>query len=248
MQKAVREAKTVSSWLHPNEPYENAVLGFVDAILEESEENAFRKDFVVFQKRIAQHGALNALSQVLLKIASPGLPDFYQGTELWDFSLVDPDNRRPVDFTRRAALLDELRRRESLDLPGLLRELVNDWPDGRVKLYLTYRALNFRKAESELFQSGNYVPLEAPRTCSFARSSGGNWAVICAPRLVACLSEPRKRLLSPKVFGDASLALPPEAPDAWKNVLTGEQITGSRNIPLAELFSSFPLALLTSKL
>lgn len=245
MQKAVREAKTHSSWLRPNEAYENAVLGFVDAVLEESAENLFLKDFLVFQQRIAQSGAVNALAQVLLKIGAPGAPDFYQGAELWDFSLVDPDNRRPVDFARRAALLDELRRREAQDLRGLLRELASQWQDGRIKLYLTYKALNFRKTESELFERGGYVPLEAPHACAFARSNGG-WAVIATPRLTACLAAPRKRLLSPKIFGDAVLELPASAPVRWRNVLTGEDMAG-RSLRLADLFAAFPVALLKGK-
>ena len=118
MLKAVREAKTHSNWLRPHLSYEDACLGFVDALLAESEDNVFLKDFTAFHRRVAAAGAVNALAQVLLKVASPGVPDFYQGTELWDFSLVDPDNRRPVDFTKRTALLDELRRREAQDLAG----------------------------------------------------------------------------------------------------------------------------------
>jgi (1->4)-alpha-D-glucan 1-alpha-D-glucosylmutase len=242
MQKAVREAKTHSSWLRPNEAYENAVLAFIDALFEESEENLFLKDFVVFQRRIAQAGAVNALSQVLLKVASPGVPDFYQGAELWDFSLVDPDNRRPVDFGRRSALLDELRRREAQDLRGLLRELTSQWQDGRIKLYLTYKALNFRKGESELFKRGDYLPLEAPHTCAFARRNG-SWAVIATPRLTTCLSAPRKRLLPGNLFGDSALVLPPDAPDRWRNVLTGEELSG-KSLRLWELFATFPVALL----
>ncbi|HVX65384.1 MAG TPA: malto-oligosyltrehalose synthase [Bryobacteraceae bacterium] len=241
MQKAVREAKTRSHWLRPNEEYENACAAFVDALLDESVGNAFLKDFIAFHRRIAAPGAVNALAQVLLKIASPGLPDFYQGTELWDFSLVDPDNRRPVDFTRRAALLDELRRREAQDLPGLLRDLTANWEDGRIKLYLTYKALNFRKAQPELFQKGEYLPVEAPHACAFARRAGDRWALVVVPRMVARLSEPRKRLLRAGVFGDAAVEVPEQAPSVWRNVLTGEEIRTPR---LAGLFASFPVALL----
>ncbi len=244
MQKAVREAKTHSHWLHPNEPYENACASFADALLEEADDNLFLKDFAAFHRRIAAPGAVYALAQVLLKIASPGLPDFYQGSELWDFSLVDPDNRRPVDFTRRAAMLDELRRREAQDQAGLLDDLNTNWEDGRIKLYLTYKALNFRKAQPELFQKGEYVPLEAPRACAFARRAGDLWAVTAVPRMIGCLSVPRKRLLPPNAFEDAALVLPKGAPRKWHNVLTGEQ-TGK--LRLADLFARFPAALLVSE-
>jgi (1->4)-alpha-D-glucan 1-alpha-D-glucosylmutase len=244
LQKAVREAKTHSRWLRPNEAYENACAAFVDALLDESGGNAFLKDFLAFHRRIAGPGAVNALAQVLLKIASPGLPDFYQGTELWDFSLVDPDNRRPVDFTKRAALLDELRRREAQDLSRLLRDLTTNWEDGRIKLYLTCKALNFRKAQPDLFQKGEYLPLEAPHACAFARRSGDHWALIAVPRMVARLSEPRKRLLKASIFGDAVLSLPERAPGAWRNILTGEEVSALR---LAGLFERFPVALLEGK-
>ena len=249
LQKAVREAKTHSSWLHPDEPYENACLAFVDAILDPADDNLFRKDFVTFQKRVASSGAVNSLAQVLLKIASPGLPDFYQGTELWDFSLVDPDNRRPVDFTGRTALLDELRRREASDLPGLLREIAANWKDGRIKLYLTYKALNFRKSQTALFENGDYLPLEGPHTCAFARRNDAAWALAVAPRLIACLDTPRKRLPASKVFGSDVLTLPPDAPANWRNVLTSEEFTaaevkGAKTLRLADLFANFPVALL----
>jgi (1->4)-alpha-D-glucan 1-alpha-D-glucosylmutase len=248
MQKAVREAKTHSSWLQPNEAYENACLAFIDAILEESADNAFLKDFLVFQKRIAGPGAVNALAQVLLKIASPGAPDFYQGTELWDFSLVDPDNRRPVDFAKRSALLDDVRRRETLDLASLLRDLTTNWKDGRIKLYLTYRALNFRRAQAELFRKGEYIPLEGPHTCAFARRMGDVWAIAAVPRMVASVPAPGKKLLAPKVFGDGLLALPPEAPAGWHNVLTGDDLAAEEGaLRLAEVFAGFPVALMEGK-
>ncbi len=246
MQKAVREAKTHSNWLRPNEAYENAVLSFLDAILEPSESNRFLKDLKLFEERIALAGAINSLAQVVLKIASPGLPDFYQGTELWDFSLVDPDNRRPVDFARRIALLEEIRRGETQDLRGLLRDLTTHWQDGRIKLYLTYKALNFRKAEPDLFQRGAYLPLEAQGSCSFARARNGDWAIASVPRLTAALAGARKRLLPAKLLGDATLMLPPNAPDRWRNVLTGEELEG-RSLRLADLWASFPAALLSGR-
>ncbi len=250
MQKAIREAKTHSSWLRPNEPYENACLAFINAILAEGDDNRFLKDFTAFHKRIAVAGALNALSQVLLKIASPGVPDFYQGTELWDFSLVDPDNRRPVDFKSRSLLLDDLKRREAQDLPALLRELDARWADGRIKLYLTYKALNFRRANAPLFDRGAYVPVAAgDRVCSFARRSESKWALVCAPRLTASVKTARNRLVALKQqWEGADVELPAEAPERWRNVLTGANLAAQRRrIPLADVFAAFPVALLETE-
>jgi (1->4)-alpha-D-glucan 1-alpha-D-glucosylmutase len=247
MQKAVREAKVHTSWLAPNDAYEEGVLAFIDAILEQSEANAFFKDFTAFEKRIAAAGAVNSLAQALLKIASPGVPDFYQGTELWDFSLVDPDNRRPVDFAARVAMLDELKRREGQALPKLLGELAAKWQDGRIKLYLTYKALTFRRAHAALFLDGEYLPIEAgEHICAFARRLRGEWAVAAAPRFMASHARARGALLPPRVWGDAVLKLPAEAPRRWTNVFTNEGLAANAKGALraADVFARFPVALL----
>jgi (1->4)-alpha-D-glucan 1-alpha-D-glucosylmutase len=247
MQKAVREAKAHTSWLSPDEAYEQGLLAFIDAILEQSDGNAFLKDFVAFHARIAPGGAVNALAQALLKIASPGVPDFYQGTELWDFSLVDPDNRRPVDFASRGAMLEELKRREGQELPKLMRELCSTWRDGRIKLYLTYKGLNFRRAHAGLFLKGDYLPLEAgERVCAFARRLRGKWAVAAAPRLVASRARAAGALLPLGIWAGDGLKLPAEAPRRWRNVFTGEGLEANSKgvIRLAKVFASFPVALL----
>jgi len=238
MQKAVREAKVHSDWINPDEGYEEAVLRFVDAVLDESEGNDFVPDFAAFHKRIAPAGAVNSLAQVLLKICSPGVPDFYQGTELWNLSLVDPDNRRPVDFQKRVMMLDEIRRLEGYDLMALLEDITTNWTDGRVKLYTTYKALTFRRQHPELFQTGEYLPVEAPASvCAFARRRGEEWAVAAAPRLVA----PRQGLLDTRAYGEQRLSLPEGAPARWRNVFTGEDAGSLR---LADLFARMPVALM----
>ena len=157
--KAAREAKQFTSWLSPNESHERALRQFTSDILDPSAHRRFLPDFRRFQSRIAFHGALNSLSQVLLKIASPGNPDFYQGLELWDFSMTDPDNRRPVDFQRRAGLLESLQRPALQHLQ--LASLLHNWTDGRIKLFLTARALEFRRRHPKLFLEGDYLPLYA---------------------------------------------------------------------------------------
>ncbi len=248
-QKAVREAKVHTNWLDPDVAYESALNSFIDAVLAPGDDNLFLKDFLAFQKRIASAGAVNSLAQTLLKIASPGVPDFYQGTELWDFSLVDPDNRRPVDFTRRAALLDELRRREAQNPAALIKDLCSRWQDGRIKLYLTYKALNFRRAHADLFQHGDYIGLSGDdHACGFVRCLENQWVIAAVPRLTACLAPARKRLLQPNIWGNAALELPPGAPPLWRNMITTEEVTAREGkLRLADVFASFPAALLASE-
>src|SRR6185503_5810098 len=151
MIKAIREAKVNTSWLNPNTAYDDAVRAFVAAILEDAPSNRFLADFRSLQRTVAHYGAFNSLSQTLLKLAAPGVPDIYQGAELWDFSLVDPDNRRPVDFDLRAWWLGELVDARA-DHAALARALVESKEDGRVKLYLAHQALTCRRAHAELFR------------------------------------------------------------------------------------------------
>jgi len=258
MLKAAREARVHTGWLEPDEEYEGALLAFVDRILEPGPENRFLEDFLEFQPFVAYYGALNSLAQVLLKIAAPGVPDFYRGTELWDFSLVDPDNRRPVDFGLRAARLAELQERTG-DPRGLAGELLAGWRDGRVKLYLTWRALRFRRAHRRLFAGGDYLPLGAAgpgrdHLCAFARRLEGTWAVVAAPRLCVRLAggeagpesmPPAVPPLGEAAWGETTLLLPSGAPEHWRNVLTGEQAVARHGtLPLADVFRCFPVALL----
>jgi (1->4)-alpha-D-glucan 1-alpha-D-glucosylmutase len=255
MVKAIREAKVNTSWLNPNTAYDEAVRAFVAAILDAAPTNRFLSDFRILQRKIAHFGAFNSLSQVLLKLAAPGVPDIYQGNELWDFSLVDPDNRRPVDYDLRAWLLGELLD-TSGDRAALARALVEAKHDGRVKLYLTHRALTFRRDHADLFRAGAYTRLEATAEANehivaFARALGDTEALAVAPRLLA------KRLRDPEALphGEAAwgtaLLILPAAPGNWRyrNIFTDEiiravtrdQVVG---LPLAEVFANFPAALL----
>jgi (1->4)-alpha-D-glucan 1-alpha-D-glucosylmutase len=252
--KAVREAKVKSRWIAPNPDYEQALTGFAGKILEPGASNEFLADFLKLQPRLAYVGAINSLSQTLLKITSPGVPDFYQGTELWHLSLVDPDNRRPVDYQKRRHYLDEFRNHESRELRDLLPDLLARWPDGRVKLYLTHKALNCRRHNQDLFQDGHYLPIHASgphpdRLVAFARRREGQWALVAAPRLVAKLVKTGAPPLGPQTWGDGSLILPPDAPLTWHNVLTGETVQTARKssvnvLPLGQVLASFPVALL----
>jgi (1->4)-alpha-D-glucan 1-alpha-D-glucosylmutase len=258
MQKAIKEAKVHTSWVNPNEAYDDAVEKFVAQVLAPENGDGFVDDFSRFHERIAYAGMLNSLSQTLLKIISPGVPDFYQGTELWDFSLVDPDNRRPVDFAKRRMLLEELKRGEETDRAGLLCDLLSHWRDGRVKLYLIYKALNFRRGHEELFQRGRYLPLYAAgkfreNICAFARRFNERWVLAAAPRLLARILPPGRPPLGEPVWKDAVIFLPHGTPGHWHNILTGENLSacetkgGQMGLPLHQIFKTFPVALIETR-
>jgi (1->4)-alpha-D-glucan 1-alpha-D-glucosylmutase len=196
---------------------------------------------------------------VLLKLTCPGVPDLYQGTELWDFSLVDPDNRRPVDYRRRRDLLANLRRRvdqAAPDLTALARELVRTISDGTIKLYLIHRTLTCRRSREGLFVRGSYLPLKTAGTrrehvCAFARSLDGQAVVVVVPRLVARLTEGALRPpLGPAVWQDTHLRLPQRlAGRTFRNLYTGEVLRadegkGVPGLPLGKVLGQFPVALL----
>jgi (1->4)-alpha-D-glucan 1-alpha-D-glucosylmutase len=250
--KAAREAKQFTSWLDPNEAYERALRQFVSQILDPSAARRFLANFRRFQSRIAFHGALNSLAQALLKIAAPGNPDLYQGSELWDFSMTDPDNRRPVDFQTRASFLENLQRPagESAQPASLLHH----WADGRVKLFLSNRALEFRRSHADLFLKGDYVPLYASgriyqNVCAFLRTYKKESLLVAVPRFTTAITAPGKFPLGVKTWRKNKLKLPAGAARQWNNILTSERTRsgpGSREILLANLFSQFPVALLYS--
>ncbi len=255
MIKAAREAMVHTRWVSPQVELENGLLAFVDRILDESENQEFLQDFRNLQFRLAYFGALNSLSQVLLKVASPGVPDFYQGTELWDFSLVDPDNRRPVDFAKRVRLLKDLQLREKAGRPGLIAEMLSHWEDGRIKLYITYRALNFRKSFPELFLQGDYLPLaiqgdRGKNLLALARKQENHWVLAVAARFLTQIASPGQPPIGRQVWGKTGLRLPPEAPSTWVDALTGQnhdlgKSKPSSSLPLHKIFQHLPVALLS---
>ena len=255
MVKAAREAKVHTHWAQPDTERESRMNQFIDAILVPSSRNRFLRDFLRFEKRIAHLGAINSLSQTLLKICAPGVPDFYQGSELWDLRLVDPDNRGAVDFQKRSELLRRLKASESEKLDGLVPELLRRWQDGSVKLYVTAKALGFRRNHGALFLEGGYLPLEASGTlkehvCAFARLHDGEWVTVIVPRMVARLIAFGEFPVGHKVWGRSVISLPAASPGEWANVLTGEsletlRVARGRALPLGDVLRSFPVALLT---
>ncbi|MGH7138479.1 MAG: malto-oligosyltrehalose synthase, partial [Pirellulales bacterium] len=248
MSKAMKEAKANTSWTNPSEDWEEAVAHFVSSILDREMSREFLADFERFHEPLAVAGMHNALAQLLVKTCSPGVPDFYQGSELWDLSLVDPDNRRPVDFDLRRRLLSELQTQARGDLMGLTRSLLDDWRDGRIKLYVTHQALRFRSQHAALFHLGEYLPLEATGTaaehvCAFARLHDEQAAVVVVPRLVLPLQTPGKPIWDADAWSDTSLS-PPQSFSTWRNIFTGQEHRPEGELRLATLLESFPIALL----
>ncbi|MFZ5468838.1 MAG: malto-oligosyltrehalose synthase [Myxococcota bacterium] len=248
MLKAVREAKENTSWVNPNVAYEDATTRFVEACLTDEREGGFLHAAYRMKRRLERPGQLNSLSQTLLKLASPGVTDVYQGCELWDLSLVDPDNRRPVDFTLRARFLtlNDARARE--DRAALCRELAKDMTDGRAKLYLLAEGLRLRRGLSELFRQGAYQPLDvqgegAAHAVALARHHGDQWVVAVAPRLMA-------RVRSVSQLAGTEVVLPSALGEIPLNdALTGAVKRARKRqeayvLDLEELWADFPVALL----
>jgi (1->4)-alpha-D-glucan 1-alpha-D-glucosylmutase len=262
MLKALHEAKVHTSWINPNPAYDEAVQEFIGRILDVKTNAPFVLDLRAFQRRISHYGLFNSLAQTLLKITAPGVPDIYQGTEVWDFSLVDPDNRRSVDYGRRREMLRELR--ESVTaagsrLPEFTRKLTAMKEDGRIKLYLTARALNCRRQHPALFTTGEYLPAEPAgaqqeHLFGFVRRNGRQAAAVAVPRLLTALVPALDQLpFGRDVWQDTMLHLPEVDPSQrWQNVFTGEVVqscvrSGQTILPLAEILAHFPVALLLSE-
>jgi (1->4)-alpha-D-glucan 1-alpha-D-glucosylmutase len=234
MTKAVKESKEHSSWINPNEAYEAAVSSFVERVLAGPEAAKFLPAFEPFQERVARCGLLNSLSQVVLKIASPGVPDFYQGAELWDLNMVDPDNRRPVDFdARRQALdrIDALLAQPAPDRAAGIASLLTDWKGGGVKLLVTAAGLRLRSANPDLFLDGDYLPLEVEstvegRVVAFARiAATGAAAIAIAPHLVSRLVTPEHPVPLGDRWRTSRIHLPRSlAGLTYRDVFTGEEI------------------------
>jgi (1->4)-alpha-D-glucan 1-alpha-D-glucosylmutase len=251
--KAVREAKVHTVWVKPDREYEEGYLDFLERLLDPESGRDFLASFRPFQRKVAWYGMWNGLSQTLLKIASPGIPDFYQGTEMWDLNLVDPDNRRPVDYGLRMAALREIREREGADPEGLLRDLLGTPQDGRCKLYLIARALKARASQPSVFQYGEYLPLTAEgerkdSVVAFARTFGSHWVIAAAPRFLAGFVPEGRPPLGRELWGDTRLRLPGDAPLHWRDAIGGAEVSSEHGgLALADAFGRFPGALLEGR-
>ncbi|UXY15349.1 malto-oligosyltrehalose synthase [Chitiniphilus purpureus] len=245
LEKAQREAKQETDWLSPHEEYEAASRAFVAALLVPDSEFVAR--LAAFVGRIAAAGALNGLTQTVLRLTVPGVPDLYQGCEFWDHSLVDPDNRRPVDFASREAAL-ALLERGGTGAPW--STLLARWRDGRVKQALIARLLAARQAAPELFTIGRYLPLTLSGTCAghalaFCRSHGEAQLLVVVPlRMQALLDGAMQPALPPAVWGDTALALPDELVGDWHDVLDGRAMRLTPHCAVAGLLGAMPFAIL----
>lgn len=239
IRKAVNEAKVNTHWFHPNEAWLEACARFMDGVLTPETGDEFLASFGPKAQRLSHLGLVNTLAQVALKICSPGVPDFYQGCEGWNLSLVDPDNRRLIDW-------DNLEQFSSAAFSRSWRDLLRGWKDGGVKARVTHDLLRFRRDHLRVFQEGDYAPLLpsgrfADRLVVFARRQEQGALLVLVPRLTASLGCPPIGL----VWEDTAVNVPAARP-AWRDVLTGREWPGSNPVPLAELFSDLPLAILWS--
>jgi len=251
MLKSIKEAKSHTSWIEPNSDYEQATKNFVEQVLADPPSNSFLNDFKPFQRKIAFFGRLNSLAQILLKMTAPGVPDFYQGAELWDLNLVDPDNRRPLDYEIRRQLFGQLKAQlvhVSTSLARCHSDLLTDDQVGRSKLYLIWRVLEFRNRHRAVFDGGNYVPLavegaKKEHVCAFARVLQNETVIVLVPRLVAGLLNEQRLPLGQDVWENTRLQLP--CADRFLNVFNGQILDGSQNeVPVSQILSEFPVAVL----
>jgi (1->4)-alpha-D-glucan 1-alpha-D-glucosylmutase len=238
--KAFREAKVNTSWESPDENYENACTSFVDKIINHN--NEFRKSLMQFLKDILPYGNANAIGQMLIKVTAPGIPDMYQGCELWDLSYVDPDNRRPVDYKIRKNYLAQIREKEKDNPANLFSFLSDNRELGIEKLFVAWKALNFRRANSKIFSHGEYMPLQVsgrrPVACAYARNYEDDWVLIIVPLALATTND----------WTDESVFLPAQLSGSWTNVFTRQVVEIAEYVSLREILLQFPLGFLTTKI
>lgn len=248
LQKVLREAKTHTNWSEPDEAYEQQVAGFVKDILQHQ---AFRQSFDSFKNRIAHFGAFYSLGQTVIKVTAPGVPDIYQGTEMWDLSYVDPDNRRPVDYSIREKYLRDISALSEQPDPELLQAMAAGYQDGRVKMYTLYRALKERKLNSVLFERGDYLPIpvsseKGDQVLAYARVYQNQWYLIAVPLHITNMAMEGRLAIDVGLWAEAALNLPADAPKVWEHVYTGEVFSSKESLRLSAVFASYPVALLKS--
>jgi (1->4)-alpha-D-glucan 1-alpha-D-glucosylmutase len=249
--KATREAMVHTRWTRPNQQHEDALQSFAARVLS-PENREFLEDFRQLQEKVAYYGMINGLSQTLLKIASPGVADFYQGSELWDLRLVDPDNRGQIDFGRRAAALNNIRTAEAASAEGTLRDLVAHWQDGRIKMHLIWKALSFRRSHADLFHEAEFVPLQtagchAANVIAFLRKNARGSVLAAIPRWLSQIRRNNQQF----DWCDTRLILPAGSPMEWTNLLATPSVAaqnreGETWVSANDLFRDLPVAFLHS--
>ncbi|HEY3990277.1 MAG TPA: malto-oligosyltrehalose synthase [Acidobacteriaceae bacterium] len=251
--KALSEAKVNLSWINPDPEYVAAVQGFLAQIIlpdKRGRETAFMQTLQKLLPQIKVFGAVNSLAQLVLKATCPGVPDFYQGMELWDLSLVDPDNRRPVDYALRERMLAHLDELAAEQGPAAVAaEVTHEISDGAIKLWTTAQVLRLRREEHALFRHGSYLPLYAagaaePHLIAHARQYEEKTVIVAVPRFACSLMRGEIALTLGKAWKDWSLSLLSELHGGYRNIFTGETISAETTLPLAEVFDSYPVAVL----
>ena len=244
--KALHEAKENSSWRDADAVYDRAVCDYLRGLLDPAKSARFLNEFDALVEKAARPAAMNSLAQTTLRLTAPGVPDTYQGSELWEYSLVDPDNRRPVDYGLRARMLTELDDRAAADPEALARELSADPTDARAKMFLTMRGLRFRRARPTLFSEGAYTPLEvvgpaAKHVFAYLREYDGKAALVAIPRLTASLapSDP---------WADTEVRLPSAwQGKKWACAFTHNRLVSTETVACAAMFGTFPGGLLSAE-
>jgi (1->4)-alpha-D-glucan 1-alpha-D-glucosylmutase len=254
--KAIREAKIHTRWAEPNQAHEGAVSGFIERILDRQNHTKFLCSIAHFQERIGYAGMINALGETLLKIACPGVPDFYQGSEFWDIHLVDPDNRNPIDFPIRIQALQDLMDRAAENPAAIGSELLAAWPDGRLKMYVIWRTLGYRRQHSMLFTEGEFIPLEvvgqqSEHVIAFLRRQGKDQVIAILPRWMAKTSASSGAAATTDFWRGTNLLLPEGSPISWSDVFTASSTeakgeAGKQWIAAGDLLKDFPIALLAA--
>jgi (1->4)-alpha-D-glucan 1-alpha-D-glucosylmutase len=250
--KAVREAKEHTAWIKPDDEYESGFIEFIDRIIKPSEDTPFLKEFLPFQREITFYGIYNSLSQTLVKLTMPGVPDIYQGSELWDLRLVDPDNRGPVDFVKRMEYLSSINHTSDDNLPQLLDDLLAHASDGRVKLYTIYKTLQFRGSMEKLFGEGEYIPAEitgekSENIIAFSRNYRDMWAITVAPRFLTSVISVNSQPLGKSVWNDTEIRLTENMPSKWRDIFSGSIVDTVGSLHVGDALSGFPIALLAGE-
>lgn len=250
LQKALREAKNHSNWTSPDEEYESAAKKFAVGLLAAG--TPFRHSFDKLHKKVADFGITNSLAQLLLKFTCPGVPDVYQGTELWDFSLVDPDNRRPVDFEKRQQLMEELEAKANENYEDLIHHLWQSRYSGKIKLWLMHKLLNERKQNAQLFSQADYIPLSIKgalkeNVLAYARRHEQRWYIIAIPLHLASVCLQQKEEIFSIDWKDTCIVLPDEAPENYEHLFSSIKENYKKEIKVKNIFKSLPLAVLKSK-
>ena len=249
--KAVREAKVHTAWLKHDTDYEDNFISFIDKILTRTDKNQFLDEFQSFQRMVAFYGIWNSLSQTILKIMSPGVPDFYAGSEFWDLNFVDPDNRRPVDFGKREWLFREMKAMETGDVLKLIEELLSTKEDGRIKMYLIHKALSARISHRHVIEKGNYIPLETAgkykdNVVAFAWEHKPVWVITIVPRFLASVVKEDRYPLGREVWADTHIVFPETGAVSCKEVITGIEMDCSGALFIGDVLRYCPCAILTS--